>query len=135
VESEISLSGYKNKLIAGIVVTGGGANLKNLVQLIEYKTGMDVRIGLPIEHLAPVKLELVKHPMYATSVGLIMKGFEDYESRQEQQLGGGILITDDITMKDTLKEKKASGTGLFGNILGRTKNWFNEGVDDDFKKE
>jgi cell division protein FtsA len=40
------------KLIAGIVLTGGGAQLKHIKQLVEYITGMDTRIGYPNEHLA-----------------------------------------------------------------------------------
>ena len=42
----------KGKLIAGIVLTGGGSQLKHLRQLVEYITGMDARIGFPNEHLA-----------------------------------------------------------------------------------
>ena len=42
----------KKKLIAGIVLTGGGSQLKHLKQLVEYITGMDTRIGYPNEHLA-----------------------------------------------------------------------------------
>src|ERR1041385_2115286 len=64
VDSEINMSGFKSKLIAGVVVTGGGAHLKNLVQLVEYVTGLDARIGLPIEHLSSSKIDTIKHPMY-----------------------------------------------------------------------
>jgi cell division protein FtsA len=49
---EIRNSGYENKLICGIVVTGGGSQLKHITQLFEYITGMDTRIGYPTEHLA-----------------------------------------------------------------------------------
>jgi len=73
---EIQNSGYADKLAAGMVITGGGAMLRHLPQLMKFKTAMDVRIGLPNEHLAgPAKNE-INQPMYATSVGLIMKGFE-----------------------------------------------------------
>ena len=40
----------KKKLIAGLVLTGGGSQLKHLKQLVEYITGMDTRIGYPNEH-------------------------------------------------------------------------------------
>jgi len=73
---EIENSGYFDRLSAGIVITGGGALLKHLPALVKFKTGMDVRIGYPMEHLAPDSLEEVNHPMFATSVGLIQKGFE-----------------------------------------------------------
>lgn len=69
----------KKKLIAGIVMTGGGANLKHIRQLTEYITGMDVRIGYPNEHLAggAGSQELLSSPEFATGIGLLMKGLEN----------------------------------------------------------
>ena len=64
----------KKKLIAGIVLTGGGANLKHLKQLVEYITGMDTRIGYPNENLAGDSDENLSSPQYATAVGLLMNG-------------------------------------------------------------
>ncbi|MCX6274881.1 MAG: cell division protein FtsA [Bacteroidetes bacterium] len=81
---EIKNSGLENKLAAGIVVTGGGAQLRHIVQLIEYVTGMDARVGYPNEHLASDTDEL-KSPMYATAVGLVMKGFEESERKKASQ--------------------------------------------------
>lgn len=75
---EIRNSGFEKKLIAGIVVTGGGAQLKHVTQLIEYITGMDTRIGYPNEHLGQGSDE-IKSPMYATGVGLVIKGLQEYE--------------------------------------------------------
>ena len=66
----------KKKLIAGIVLTGGGSQLKHLKQLVEYITGMDTRIGYPSEHLAGDSSEEVSSPMYATAVGLLMDAIE-----------------------------------------------------------
>lgn len=62
----------KKKLIAGIVLTGGGAQLKHIKQLVEYITGMDTRIGYPNEHLAGNSDEEISSPLYATAVGLVM---------------------------------------------------------------
>jgi cell division protein FtsA len=76
VNFEIQNSGYADKLAAGVVITGGGAMLKHLPQLMKFKTAMDVRIGLPNEHLAGSAKNEINQPMYATSVGLIMRGFE-----------------------------------------------------------
>jgi cell division protein FtsA len=73
--SEIKAYGHedsKRKLIAGIVLTGGGANLKHIKQLVEYITGMDTRIGYPNEHLAGNSDEEISSPLYATAVGLVM---------------------------------------------------------------
>jgi len=80
---EIENSGYMEKLSAGIVLTGGGAMLKNLNQLVKFKTGMDVRIGYPNECLAADTPEEINQPMYSTSVGLLLKGLEIYEENQE----------------------------------------------------
>lgn len=66
----------KKKLIAGIVLTGGGSQLKHLKQLVEFITGMDTRIGYPNEHLAGDSDEEIASPLYATAVGLLMNALE-----------------------------------------------------------
>jgi len=82
---EIKASGYEKKLIAGIVVTGGGAQLKHLSQLVEFVTGLDCRIGYPNEHLAKNEVlpknvyEDLQSPMYATGIGLLIKGVQKME--------------------------------------------------------
>ncbi len=73
----------KGKLIAGIVLTGGGAQLKHLRQLVEYITGMDARIGFPNEHLAGDSDDALSSPSYATAVGLLMEGL-DKDSKEEE---------------------------------------------------
>ncbi len=80
---EIKNSGYEKKLIAGLVITGGGAQLKHIVQLAEFITGMDTRIGYPNEHLAKGADELMS-PMYATGVGLVIKGFQELEKKKKE---------------------------------------------------
>jgi cell division protein FtsA len=80
VNFEIQNSGYADKLSAGVVITGGGAMLKHLPQLMKFKTAMDVRIGIPNEHLAGAARNEINQPMYATSVGLIMRGFDYLET-------------------------------------------------------
>jgi cell division protein FtsA len=67
----------RKKLIAGIVLTGGGAQLKHIKQLVEYITGMDTRIGYPNEHLAGNSDEEISCPLYATVVGLVMNSIEN----------------------------------------------------------
>ncbi len=73
---EVENSGYMDKLSAGIVLTGGGAMLRNLPQLVKFKTGMDVRIGFPTERLVKETNEEANQPMYSTSIGLLLKGYE-----------------------------------------------------------
>src|SRR5210317_1589075 len=73
----------KKKLIAGIVLTGGGSQLKHLKQLVEYITGMDTRIGYPNEHLASNSDSELSSPLYATVVGLLMKGLKENEKSEK----------------------------------------------------
>lgn len=77
---EIENSGYAEKLSAGIVLTGGGSLLNHLSQLVKFKTGFDVRIGYPNEHLTADVHEEINSPAYSTSIGLILKGFEMLET-------------------------------------------------------
>ena len=73
--AEIKIYGHEDprkKLIGGIVLTGGGAQLEHIKQLVEYITGMDTRIGYPNEHLAGNSSEEISSPLYATAVGLVM---------------------------------------------------------------
>lgn len=78
----------KKKLIAGIVLTGGGSQLKHLKQLVEYITGMDTRIGYPNEHLAGDSEEEIASPLYATAVGLLMNAVrnERYQSNNGEEV-------------------------------------------------
>ena len=71
----------KRKLIAGIVLTGGGSQLKHIKQLFEYETGMDTRIGYPNEHLGKGDRPEIESPMYATAIGLLMKGIVENEKK------------------------------------------------------
>ncbi|SDS32482.1 cell division protein FtsA [Polaribacter sp. KT25b] len=75
----------KGKLIAGIVLTGGGSQLKHLRQLVEYITGMDARIGFPNEHLAGDSDEVLSSPAYATAVGLLMVGLDKTIKEEEKK--------------------------------------------------
>ena len=69
----------KKKLIAGIVLTGGGSQLKHIKQLVEYITGMDTRVGYPNEHLAGDTDKDVTIPLFATAVGLVLDGLKRFE--------------------------------------------------------
>ncbi len=111
---EIKHSGYEKKLIAGIVVTGGGAQLKHITQLIEYITGMDTRIGYPNEHLAK-GTEDVTSPLFATSVGLVMKELQRIDKQNSNTANTKTTITSHS------KDKERSG-GWFEKI----KKFFDE---------
>lgn len=81
---EIKNTQYEKKLIAGIVLTGGGAMIKHIAQLTEFITGISTRIGSPHEHLTGEILDEMKHPMHATGIGLVLKGFQYMEENEEE---------------------------------------------------
>lgn len=124
VHTEILTSGYGKKLAGGIVVTGGGSQLTNLSQLFEYMTGLDTRIGHPNEHLGKSKIEAVKSPMYATSVGLVLSGFKALDFREEQYQEASSTGY----LSGNKKEKK--GNKFFENILSKTKGLLIDDFDD-----
>jgi len=82
---EIKNSGYEKKMIGGIVLTGGGAQLKHISQLCEFKTGLDTRIGYPNEHLAKDVPTEMASPMFATGIGLVIVGIDRYEKEKEKR--------------------------------------------------
>ena len=94
----------KKKLIAGIVLTGGGAQLKHLKQLVEYITGMDTRVGFPNEHLAGESDDEITSPLYATAVGLVMDGLKRNERKKAE------AILEEVTSENIMSETDDSET-------------------------
>ncbi|WP_156307066.1 cell division protein FtsA [Sphingobacterium endophyticum] len=137
---EIKASGYENKLIAGIVITGGGAQLKHLVQLVEYITGIDCRIGYPNEYLAKTDMlnkqafDELKSPLYATGIGLLIKGIqsiEEEEKRNEEKFIKKIAPTTKENKKEGVKEiadGQHKKEGWLARFLG---DWIKDGADID----
>ena len=81
---QIKISGYEHKLMTGIVLTGGGSQIRNLKQLVAFVTGKETIIGLPNEHLGAESVDKVVSPMYSTGVGLVLKGFEYAEQHPDK---------------------------------------------------
>lgn len=126
---EIKNSGFERKLIAGIVITGGGAQLKYLPQLVEYITGMDTRVGYPNEHLAAGNFDL-SHPLYATCVGLVMKGFDEHQRNQIIRPEDTAIKAPEVVQHSQQKNKK----GIMERLYSGAVNFFNEDVDAANKK-
>ena len=122
--SEIISSGFENRLAGGIVITGGGAQLSNLKQLVEYMTGMDTRIGYPNEHLGKSKIESVKSPMYATAVGLVLSGFRSLDEREDRYKEAREIVKTTKT-----KRPVVSSRNFFDNILNKTKSLLIDDLD------
>lgn len=115
VYAEVKLYGHedpKKKLIAGIVLTGGGAQLQHIKQLVEYITGMDTRIGYPNEHLAGDSNEELSSPLYATAVGLVMNSIRNNTRSAtpfvEMKKEAAPLAAQQIADEEVEQEEKAS---------------------------
>jgi cell division protein FtsA len=102
----------KKKLIAGIVLTGGGAELKHIKQLVEYITGMDTRIGFPNEHLAGNSDVDLLSPSFATAVGLLMKGLNQ-KKKSERSLTGQMANKGGSTFETSGNELKVDRKSIF----------------------
>ncbi|MDR0364482.1 MAG: cell division protein FtsA [Bacteroidales bacterium] len=105
VYSEIKFSGYERKLSAGIVLTGGGSLLKDILQLTQYITGKDVRVGYPNEHLSNNQtIKDIASPIYSTCIGLVLNGLskieEEKQKRKKQEFNE---VTDKVIEKEIEK--------------------------------
>jgi cell division protein FtsA len=127
---EIKSSGYEKKLIAGIIITGGGSQLKHLPQLVEYVTGLDCRVGYPNEHLAKNEVlpkatyDLLKSPMYATSIGLLIDGVQSADEAPEMKAAAK------EPQADVREEVKSDGN-LFEQLFRKTKKFIEDEVGED----
>ena len=116
----------KKKLIAGIVLTGGGSQLKHLKQLVEYITGMDTRVGFPNEHMAGDSDSEVTSPMYATAVGLVLNGLESNKilEVEEEIVNEELESSADEGIEEEIEEKpKPKRKGFFDKWVENLKDF------------
>jgi len=131
VSFQIENSGFYDKVGAGIVLTGGGALLKDLPQLIKYRTGLDVRIGVPDRRLVRNMPNEVLRPMYSTSIGLLLSAmdapsnriiepalFNDVEIKSKQE------VPQDKKSAKKEKKKREGSDYITGDLFGSLKNRF-----------
>lgn len=118
VHYEITSSGYSEKLIGGIVLTGGGSMLKNITHLVEFVTGIDTRVGLPGEHLGKGMSESVNTPIHATGIGLVVNA-----DRTDS-------VSGDNKIADKDDSKKKSKAGFSGQFFDKFKSWLKDDIED-----
>ncbi|MDO9308092.1 MAG: cell division protein FtsA, partial [Deltaproteobacteria bacterium] len=104
VNREIVKSGLEDSIASGVVITGGSSILEGMPELAEQIFNLPVRRGLP-QHVGGLS-DVVKSPVYATGVGLVVYGSRNSGSREFP------------TSK--------SEANLFGSVFGRMKHWFRE---------
>ncbi len=136
--------GLENRMLnGGIILTGGGSQLKHLIQLTEYVTGLPARIGFPNEHLAAGHIEELARPTYSTCIGLILKGYDDYEHNRKQFNKDFRNVEVPQNLKKTQEEAAApeEETSIAEMKMAKRKNltgfWskFKDGIIDLFKEE
>lgn len=132
--------GLDNKMLnGGIVLTGGGAQLKHLIQLTEYATGLNARIGYPNEHLAVNHFPGLEKPMYATCIGLILKGYSVYENNlnrlyiEQKRAGIKIPVTEEPIEVNSEEEAVPEIKGR--KTLSDFMNSIKDGLIDLFKED
>lgn len=125
---EIKRSGFERKLIGGIVLTGGGALLRDIEKLAAYHVGMPTRVGIPIEHLAHGYHEEVCSPIYSTAIGLLIKAVNDLESGRLQlpKTVEPKVEEDDLQLEEETRDK------WYEQMFKRTKEWFEAEPDREF---
>jgi cell division protein FtsA len=133
---EIRRSGYERRLTAGIVITGGGALLRHITNLVELRTGLSARVGHPTEQLAHGYDHELASPVFATAVGLVVKGFQELakeDLRNPSQKQTTTAQQPNSTTKTNPKQQPEPQTetadaekkpGIFGRLFQKTKAWF-----------
>jgi cell division protein FtsA len=134
--------GLDNRLMnGGVILTGGGAQLKHLIQLTEYVTGLNARTGFPNEHLAAGHIEELAKPMYSTCIGLILKGYNVYENNENILHGNrkGRFVKDEPdTVEVSIDPEEGIGTIKVKKRKKNLKNFMDsikDGLIDLFKEE
>ena len=142
---EVRRSGYERKLVGGIVLTGGGALMKDIEKLCEFHTGMSTRIGIPVEHLGHGYLEQVASPIYSTAIGLLMNGIVhelektpiEVPQSVEAKIKEGNSVENkspETTLADANRQTvNANGGKWLESIFKKTKEWFEAEPDVDLK--
>ena len=134
---EISRSGYQNKLLAGIVLTGGGSLLKDVDLLAELHTGMISRLGEPTEHLAHGYNGDLTSPIYSTGIGLLINAidqdnFEADEQFDESEKSALEYEFELAGTENNAQEQNISRPSWLNKIFSYTKEFFESTPDSEF---
>jgi cell division protein FtsA len=121
---QLETTGLVNRLGAGIVLTGGGARMRDIDKLVSYLTGLDVRFGKPI---VPLKeqlfLDKILNPESATLMGLLINGL--YQARS-QKYASPMVISNEVheeqpRVKPQPKQQTSGLKGMVSDLFGKAK--------------
>lgn len=98
VQAELRRSGFEDLIAAGIVLSGGSARVEGLVELAEEIFHMPVRLGIP-QYVTGLG-DVVRNPVYATGVGLLLFGRQHGPLAERTHLGGGGFKSVWVKMKN-----------------------------------
>jgi cell division protein FtsA len=127
VDHQLELSGYKEKLSSGIILTGGGSLLKGIQNVFMANLGIETSVGIPNQHIS-TSIEELKSPIYSTAIGLLILGFENLEQRE---IKNKVKNLNETTQQEIQKKqveeigKKRKGfLSNISNIVGSLKDIF-----------
>lgn len=136
---EIKRSGYEDKLFAGLVLTGGGSLLKNINLLVEYHTGLGVRIGVPVDHLAHGYSSQLASPVYSTALGLLITAIDQQEAKSAEikaQEAKAVLDLKEKEVENTVsgddEEPREQKSKWMSKFFTYTKEFFEATPDSEF---
>jgi cell division protein FtsA len=125
---QIRLSGYENQLGAGIVITGGASQLKNLNEYLVHKLKMPVRKATAKKSYINNAPELISNPSFTQSLGMLLMGQESCRFVPEEVIDDSMDYTSGKkrsesrhSVKESKKNKKSPKPGLierFGDVFG-----------------
>ena len=132
---QIKLSGYQDRLGAGLVITGGASQLRNLIPFLENRFKMTVRSASAKKTLVKNYPELANDPSFTQALGLLLSGKDNCEVEV-------VIVPESVTVepqspkelkKKPIKNPKPEGTfkNRLGNMLGRLFEDGNDGSEDD----
>ena len=84
---ELARSGFEELVAAGVVITGGSSKMEGAVELAEEVFHLPVRLGVP-QHVSGL-VDVVRNPIHATGVGLLLFGHRNRAVRVPEMAGGG----------------------------------------------
>ncbi|HHC71258.1 MAG TPA: cell division protein FtsA [Thiotrichales bacterium] len=89
IQAELRRSGFEDLIAGGVVLTGGSSKMEGLIELAEEVFHMPVRLGVP-QYVTGL-VDVVRNPIYATGVGLLLFGYQNRDARlQELPASGGL---------------------------------------------